>query len=277
MTGFATLLAQCSNVVECGRGGQKTVYKANHHTFGVVAIKRGKYNSDASLERITREVELLKSLDSEYFAKNYEFLVDPTEREFLILEEFLDAEPLSVASARFEREVAIVNLLRSIILGMQPVWDQRIVHRDLKPDNIMITEDLRPKIVDFGIARFLDFTSLTKTMALMGPATPMYAAPEQLLNRKIDIDVRTDFFALGIIAAELHMGFHPFDPTHVGNQQSIPENIVHGNYVVPSEDTGASPNFIQLARRSLQTEPYRRFRNPRMLLDYINEHWRPTT
>ena len=105
MTGFATLLSQCSDVVECGKGGQKTVYKAHHSTFGAVAIKRGKYNSDASLERITREVELLKSLDSDYFAKNFEFLVDPTEREFLILEEFLDAEPLPVAAPRFLAEV----------------------------------------------------------------------------------------------------------------------------------------------------------------------------
>jgi hypothetical protein len=45
--------------MECGKAGQKTVYKA-HPTFGAVAIKRGKYNSDASLKRITREVELLK-------------------------------------------------------------------------------------------------------------------------------------------------------------------------------------------------------------------------
>jgi serine/threonine protein kinase len=93
--------------VECGKGGQKTVYKAHHSTFGAVAIKRGKYNSDASLERITREVELLKSLDSDYFAKNLEFLVDPTEREFLILEEVDStadsSEPNCIPSLAFSR------------------------------------------------------------------------------------------------------------------------------------------------------------------------------
>jgi serine/threonine protein kinase len=144
VTGFDTLLAQCSDVTECGRGGQKIVYKAHHPRFGEVAIKRGKYNSDASLERITREVELLKGLDSEYFAKNFEFLVDPAEREFLILEEFLDAQPLSTVMARFATEEDIVDLVRDLVVGMRPVWDQRIVHRDLKPDNIMIAADLKP-------------------------------------------------------------------------------------------------------------------------------------
>ena len=81
MTGFDTLLSQCSDVVECGSGGRKPVYKAHHADFGAVAIKRGKYKSDTSLERVTREVELLKSLDSNYFAKNFEFLVDPTEND----------------------------------------------------------------------------------------------------------------------------------------------------------------------------------------------------
>ena len=197
MSGFSALLSQYSNVVECGKGGQKTVYEASHPTFGHVAIKRGQYTSDASLERITREVQLLKSLDSAYFPKNYEFLVDPAEREFLIVEEFLDASPLSAVASRFASELNIVNLLGRIVTGMKPVWDRRIVHRDLKPDNILVTRDLLPKIVDFGIARFLDYKSLTKTLAWMGPATPMYASPEQLYNRKADIDVRTDFFCSG--------------------------------------------------------------------------------
>lgn len=276
MTGFSTLLSQCSSVVECGKGGQKTVYRAYHPTYGTVAIKRGKYNSESSLERITREVQLLTDLESEYFAKNYEFLVDPTEKEFLIVEEFLDAQPLSTMTAQFTVDTDIVGLLHQIVLGMSPVWDQRIVHRDLKPENIMITEDLQPRIVDFGIARFLDHTSITKTLAFMGPATPIYAAPEQLLNRKTEIDVRTDFFTLGIIAAELYMSVHPFDPTVVGNQLSIPENIIQGNFVAPSEDTGASSSFAYLVQRLLQTEPYRRFRNHGVLTDYLNEHWGPT-
>jgi serine/threonine-protein kinase len=216
------------------------------------------------------------SLDSEYFAKNYEFLVDPTEREFLIVEEFLDAKPLSEVTDRLTTEPAIIDLLHRIMVAMQPVWDQRVVHRDLKPDNILITQDLKPKIVDFGIARFLDYASLTKTIAFMGPATPMYAAPEQLFNLKTEIDVRTDFFALGIIVAELQMRFHPFEPAYVGNQQSIPENIVQGNCVIPSENTGASPDFTYLVRRFLQTEPYRRFRNYRVVMDYLDEHWNPT-
>ena len=69
------------------------------------------------------------------------------------------------------------------------------------------------------------------------------------------------------------MGFHPFDPAHVRNQLSIPENIVQGNYVVPSANHGASEHFTQLIQRSLQLEPYRRFRNHQALMNFLQEHW----
>lgn len=273
MSGLTTLLSQCSNRRELKKGGQKTVYFAEHPLYGQVAIKIGNYASSTSLERITREVQLLRSLNSEYFPKNYEFLVDPTQKQFLIVEEFLNCVPLSEAASRFDNEIRIISFLRHIINGMSMVWNQRIVHRDLKPDNILITDGLRPRIIDFGIARFLDKVSLTRTIAPMGPATLRYAAPEQLWNRKTEIDMRTDFFILGIIILELHLGFHPFHPERVQNDQPIPQNIITGTYVIPSTQTPTSPEFEYLIKRLLQTEPYLRFRNYQVLSEYIDNQW----
>lgn len=274
MSGLTTLLSQCSNKRELKKGGQKIVYFAEHPSYGQVAIKIGNYASDTSLERITREVQVLRSLNSEYFPKNYEFLIDPTQKQFLIVEEFLNCVPLSEAASRFDAEVKIISFLRHIIRGMAMVWDKRIVHRDLKPDNILVNDELLPRIIDFGIARFLDEASLTRTIAPMGPATPRYAAPEQLWNRKTEIDIRTDFFILGIIILELHLGFHPFHPERVLNEQPIPQNIITGTYVIPSSQIQTSPEFEYLTKRLLQTEPYLRFRNYQALSEYIDKHWK---
>ena len=70
----------------------------------------------------------------------------------------------------------------------------------------------------------------------MGPCTPVYAAPEQLSNNKSIIDARTDFFALGIIALELYLGVHPFDPSFVGNQYSIVENILQNKFILEKDN-----------------------------------------
>ena len=99
----------------------------------------------------------------------------------------------------------------------------------------------------------------------MGPCTPIYAAPEQLTNNKNLIDPRTDFFALGIIALELYLGVHPFDPDYVGNQYSIVENIMQNKYVVETGTVKLDEAIVGLANKTLQKQPYDRFRNYQML------------
>lgn len=87
-----------------------------------------------------------------------------------------------------------------------------LVHRDIKPENIMFDEDgLRPMLMDFGMARDLTSDlSLTLTRLPRGPGTPLYAAPEQLNNRRHEIDWRTDQFALGALLSVAAFGFHPY-------------------------------------------------------------------
>jgi serine/threonine-protein kinase len=105
----------------------------------------------------------------------------------------------------------------------------------------------------------------------MVPCTPIYAAPEQLINNKNLIDPRTDFFGLGIIALELYLGGHPFDPVYVGNQYSIVENIMQNKYAVETGAVKRNEAIVELASRVLQTQPYDRFRNYQMLNTFIAE------
>src|SRR5690606_38467780 len=80
----------------------------------------------------------------------------------------------------------------------------------IKPENIIINNTVGTVLLDFGIARHLDLNSLTHDVALFGPLTPGYAAPEQINNEKRSISARTDLFAWGILMYEMLTGVNPF-------------------------------------------------------------------
>lgn len=263
MSVIDNFLAACTDAEPLPNGGQKQVSKATHKEYGPVAIKQGTYGVSESLDRIAREVVCLSKIDSRYYPKHYEFIVDPVASQFLIAEEFLDASELGMVLDKFDSEDKVYALLVQLVTALEIVWSQKVVHRDLKPQNILITEDLEPRIIDLGIARFLDQESLTRTMAICGPATPMYASPEQLRNNKNMINHRSDFFNLGILVYELIVGKHPFDPNHVGSGASYVENILNGNRAeLPTTARAELKDFID---NVLQVAPYNRFKTPKMV------------
>lgn len=267
------MFENCSAVQKIFEGGQKTVYKAMHDSFGEVVIKVGKFPNLESLERIKREVEFLSNLDSIYYPKIYSFQVFPHDFNYRILEEFIPSKKVTELKAYYSTEEKLVELLRHTVDGLKLLWQNNIVHRDLKPDNILITESFQPKIIDLGIARFLDMDSLTKTIMLLGPCTPLYAAPEQLTNSKNLIDMRTDFFSLGILLLEMHLGFHPFDPSKTKSGINIIENILRGNYIGPTFKRNTTMSFNRLIVKLLQTQPYNRFKNYLLLEEFIYKNW----
>jgi eukaryotic-like serine/threonine-protein kinase len=240
-------------------GGQKVVYTIEIQESELAVLKIGYYSSRSSLERIIREVEILRKLESKYFPRNYGFEIVDRERYF-ILEEYLKGITLKECITEFSSEQEALLLIIELVTAISILWDNRIVHRDLKPQNIIITDN-GPRIIDLGIARSLDSTSITNTLAPSGPGTPAYASPEQIENRKRDIDFRSDQFNLGIIFAQLLLeGYHPFSPELVGNTNSILENIIAGNWAKNVISQRISPALLSVITRLLGHEPYQRFR-----------------
>lgn len=238
-----------------------------HPTFGEVALKIGQYSSPQGLERIKREVAVLKDIDSEYYPKNHDFEILSADR-FLILEEYIPSKPLSECFADYNTPKSVLDLTKHLVTGLRIIWDRRVVHRDMKPDNILILQNGTPKIIDLGIARLLDLDSLTRTLAMRGPCTPFYAAPEQLSNRKTEINFRADQFNLGIITLQLLLqGEHPFDPNIVGTGASTVENILNGNWAKSKLNEAPDLVGIQpLIFRLLGHEPFQRYRTDGLLL-----------
>ncbi len=205
-----------------GEGGMGTVYQADQ-TEPVkrqVALKLIKIGMDTRtvLARFNAERQALALMDHPNIARVFDGGTTDTCQPFFVMElvqgvpitDHCDQKGLSV-KARLELFVAVCH-------AVQHAHQKGIIHRDLKPSNVMVTEvDGRPtpKVIDFGVAKATEFDltdhSVGDTGAIVG--TPTYMSPEQADPSTVDIDTRTDVYALGVILYELLAGSPPLDPS----------------------------------------------------------------
>ena len=202
-----------------GQGGMGTVYAGLQPVIGKrVAIKvlqREFARNPAVVNRFVQEARAVNQVQSRYIVDIFSFGQLPDGRHYFVME-FLDGMPLrdflqQRGTLSFADAYAV---LRCVTLGLGSAHDKGIVHRDLKPDNIVVLEEegrLTAKILDFGIAKLTGAGAVagfaTQTGTAMG--TPYYMSPEQV--RGVDVDHRTDIYALGIIMFEMFTGALPFE------------------------------------------------------------------
>jgi serine/threonine protein kinase len=103
--------------------------------------------------------------------------------------------------------VEVVHIGSEVAAGLSCAHRHGLVHRDVKPANIMLSDDGRVLVADFGIAKILDSADVTATSTLLG--TAKYLAPEQVEGRAVD--ARTDVYALGAVLYECLCGRPPFE------------------------------------------------------------------
>ena len=120
----------------------------------------------------------------------------------------------------------IGELVRQLLDGLGYAHVQGVVHRDIKPSNILINDDGRLKLTDFGIAR-IDTSTLTQMGEIMG--SPGYMSPEQFLGT--DIDARGDIYSVGVIAYELLAARRPF----TGNNAEVMRQALNERPASPSD------------------------------------------
>jgi len=197
-----------------GEGGMGEVYRAHDDKLGrdvaIKVIRADAIESSDRRERFVREAKAAAVLNHPNIATVYE--IDEADGLIFIAMELIEGVKLSdwIASGNLSTERAI-EIAIDVAEGLSAAHAKNIVHRDLKPANIMILEDGRPKIIDFGLAKLLETGSeaetATKAQAMMG--TVAYMSPEQA--RSGEIDHRSDLFSFGIVLYEMLVGEKPFE------------------------------------------------------------------
>ena len=251
---IGTVLDKYEILQKIGEGGMATVYRGRHLALGRdVAIKVLHPHLSASVRnrnRFAREARAIEHLDHDNILKIFDYSGSEND-DCYIVTEFVDGVTLQDVVAEHGRLPSEVVAILGIRLGEALAYAHRhdIIHRDLKPENVMLRRDGTVKLMDFGIARFLDESNLTMTGALVG--SPAYMSPEQAMEKVLDS--RSDLFSLGTLLYHLVTGQLPFS----GNNPSIVlRNIIEGNRPDVIElRPDASGRLADLIERLLETDP----------------------
>ncbi|MGN6520162.1 MAG: DUF3856 domain-containing protein [Dokdonella sp.] len=211
-----TLLGPFRLVERIGRGGMGVVYRGVRegadfvHEVALKLVRRG-FDFDDIRARFLRERRILARLSHPNLARFIDGGVAPDGRPWFALE-FVRGAPITRwCDARRLGVRARVRLFLDVCAAVQYAHAQLVVHRDLKPANVLVDDDGRVRLLDFGIAHLVGGDE-DEAAATLGPRyalTPEYAAPEQFGGEPAG--VATDVYALGAILYELVAGVLPVE------------------------------------------------------------------
>lgn len=193
-----------------GDGGMALVYRAKDTLLNrIVAIKvlRDQFASDAEfIERFRREAQSAASLSHPNVVNIYD--VGQTDHAHFIVMEYVQGQNLSVIIREKGAlsEHFVVSVALQIAKALAHAHHHGIVHRDIKPHNILITQDGRVKVTDFGIAQAISSANLTQTGMVLGSVH--YFSPEQA--RGVNVQSASDLYSLGVVMYEMLSGRQPF-------------------------------------------------------------------
>lgn len=244
---------------ELGSGGMGIVYKgwdpAINREVAIKGVRKYSLPEDereSVLTRFRQEAQAVGRLVHPRIVQIYDFIED--ENAAYIIMELVHGKTLSQHLAAMEvfglREIA--QIITQTLDGIGYAHAQGVVHRDMKSANVMINNDGRIKINDFGIAR-IDTSTLTKVGDLIG--TPSYMSPEQFTGA--EVDKSSDLYSIGVIAYELLTGRKPF----TGTLPVIMQQVVNATPAKPSLiNHKLSPEVDQVIAKAMAKNPAERYR-----------------
>jgi len=194
--------------LKIGESEKAVVYLATSVQRGHnVALKVSKTLRDEAAGRqfLEREYTAIMAVHSALVVEIYDYGVHAG-FEYLAME-YLPRGDLKARIQRGVSEQEALHYMAQIAAALKVVHEAGLVHRDLKPPNVMLRENDGVALIDFGLARSLDGNTIsTHTGVLLG--SPYYMSPEQALGEALD--VRSDFYSLGVIFYELLTGLKPY-------------------------------------------------------------------
>ena len=244
---------------ELGRGGMGVVYLAYRKYLrrpcALKMILSGDHAGAEAVSRFLAEAEAVARLHHPNVIQIYE-IGQHQGRPYLELEyaqggslsSRLDGTPWPASAA--------AELVAPLARAVAEAHRLKIVHRDIKPGNVLLTDQGKPKLADFGIVKSLEASSgLTATDSILG--SPNYMAPEQAVGRSRDVGPLADVYSLGAVLYELIVGRPPFRAASVLEtlQQVRSVEPVRPSRLVP----GIPRDLETIVLKCLEKDPHRRF------------------
>ena len=281
---------------ELGRGGMGTVFlgrRADRQYQMRVAIKvshQGVFHREAQ-ERMHQERQILAGLDHPNICKLLDGGTTEQGMPYFVME-YVEGEPIDTFCERHGLSVeARLQLFRQVCDAVHYAHRQLVIHRDLKPNNILVTRDGVPKLLDFGIAKLLDTSEGALPVAVTSPLvtrsgmrllTPAYASPEQLLGRSLS--TASDVYSLGVLLYRLLIDALPYrldDVTFAEMERLVCEQ--EPALASATASKSADPIIRERARRlhgdldnilakALRKEPEARYGSVDQLADDLDRH-----
>jgi len=258
-----------------GAGGMGEVYRATDTKLGRdVALKvlpADMAQDSERLARFRREARAVAALNHPNVVTLYS--VEECDGVHFLTMELVEGVSLDrrIGSGGLPVE-QIVEIAGALAEALAAAHEKGIVHRDLKPANVMITNEGRVKVLDFGLAKDVSnetsneatMTSAGYTQAGIVMGTPAYMSPEQVSGRALDH--RTDIFSLGVVLHEMSTGQRPFEGT--SSAELISSILRDTPPLVTDVRTELPSDVARVIRRCLEKDPRHRVQTAR---DVSNE------
>lgn len=255
------------DVYRVSKDGKKYAAKVLSETYILDEFKNEQ-------NRITREIEVLKNVKGKnliQYQEDFYFENEFGVMEYVIVMEYFEGVTLRNFLKTDTSLDALIHIFMDILSGVKDLHNtifenEGIIHRDLKPDNIMVDENLNVKIIDYGLSKIIDFSSITSTGTQIG--SPLYMSPEQLKDSK-HIDYRADIYALGIILYEMLTKNIPYKAA------TLPElllKILNDPIIPPKQyNSNISDGLESIIFKATAKEPYARFQTVDEFIDAFDK------
>jgi serine/threonine-protein kinase len=264
-------------------GGFGAVYKAEKDgkTYAIKIFREDyvlkEFRQRGDKNRIQREITILKAVNHPYLIKYVDdfTLISQSIPSIFLVMEFAEGRTLREildTQGPFEEQQAL-NIFSKILYGTQHLHnirgddeDKGIIHRDLHPKNIIIDVAGHIKIIDYGLSKIIDYSSITKTGDILG--FPPYMSPEQITDSK-NIDKRSDLYTLGVVLYEMLTGKFPYE---FSNFPELVDRIKNQPPTPPRIHRPSISNRLEnIILKLLEKELYQRFTKIEMLVHSIKQ------
>jgi serine/threonine-protein kinase len=248
-----------------GEGGMGIVYKAEDtklkRTVALKFLPPELTRDENTKKRFIHEAQAASALQHNNICTVHE--IDETnDGQMFICMDFYEGETLKKKIDRGSLKIKdTIDITIQIALGLSSAHEAKEIHRDIKPANIIITNRGEVKIVDFGLARIIGQTKLTKQEITSG--TISYMSPEQA--RGAEVDHRSDIWSLGVVFYEMVTGQLPFKGDY---DQAVIYSIL--NEDPESIECKLPAELESVIKKALNKDPKKRYSNLNELLIDIN-------